>query len=80
MRDPAASRPGISLRHGHPLSGLSVDRARLEAACDRALAIGAVSCSSVNAILKAGLDEIQPAAEPVKPTSLHGNIRSGSYH
>jgi hypothetical protein len=42
--------------------------------------IGAVSYSSVNAILKAGLDKVQPATGPVKPTPAHGNIRGGSYY
>lgn len=53
---------------------------RLEAACDRALTIGAVSYSSVNAILKAGFDKIPPATKPAKPTPAHGNIRGGSYY
>lgn len=53
---------------------------RLEAACDRALVIGAVTYSSVNAILKAGLDKIQPTTGPLKPTPAHGNIRGGSYY
>ena len=52
----------------------------LEAACDRALVIGAVTYSSVNAILKAGLDKIQPTTGPLKPTPAHGNIRGGSYY
>lgn len=55
------------------------ERERLEAACDRALTIGAVSYSSVNAILKAGVDKIPPATRPAKPTPAHGNIRGGSY-
>ncbi|MER8767076.1 hypothetical protein [Mesorhizobium sp. M0968] len=31
-----------------------------------------------NAILKSGLDRVPPAAEPVKPTPSHTNIRGGS--
>jgi transposase len=53
---------------------------RLEAACDRALTIGAASYSSVNAILKAGLDKVRPTTGPVEPTPVHGNIRGGSYY
>ena len=36
------------------------ERDRLEAACERALAINAISYSSVSAILKSGLDRIEP--------------------
>ena len=53
---------------------------RLEAACGRALTIDAISYSSVNAILKSGLDRTSPAAEPVKPTPPHANIRGGTYY
>jgi transposase len=53
---------------------------RLEAACDRALTIGAASYSSVNAILKAGLDKVRPTTGPDEPTPVHGNIRGGSYY
>jgi len=53
---------------------------RLEAACDRALTINALSYSSVSTILKSGLDQAPPGAEPVKPTPVHGNIRGSSYY
>ena len=53
---------------------------RLEAACERALVINALTYSSVAAILKSGLDRVRPVAEPVKPTPRHGNIRGGSYY
>jgi transposase len=56
------------------------ERNRLEAACDRALAINAISYSSVSAILKSGLDRASPASEPVKATPLHANIRGGTYY
>lgn len=56
------------------------ERGRLEAACERALAINAISYSSVSAILKSGLDRISPAAEPVKATPAHANIRGGTYY
>lgn len=56
------------------------ERERLEAACERALAIQAISYSSVSAILKSGLDRTRPAAEPVKATPPHANIRGGTYY
>ncbi len=56
------------------------EQGRLEAACERALLINAVSYSSVSAILKSGLDRAKPAAEPVRPAPAHGNIRGGTYY
>lgn len=56
------------------------ERDRLEAACERALTINAISYSSVNAILKSGLDQARPADAPVKPTPSHANIRGGAYY
>ena len=56
------------------------ERERLEAACERALVIQAISYSSVSAILKSGLDRTRPAAEPVKATPPHANIRGGTYY
>jgi transposase len=56
------------------------ERDRVEAACERALLINAVSYSSVSAILKSGLDQTKPAAEPVRPTPAHGNIRGSTYY
>lgn len=53
---------------------------RLEAACERALAINAITYSSVTAILKSGLDRAKPAAEPAKPTPSHTNIRGSTYY
>ncbi|MGY4623849.1 transposase/DNA replication protein DnaC [Bradyrhizobium sp. USDA 4486] len=49
------------------------ERNRLEAACERALAINAINYSSVSAILKSGLDRASPAAEPIKATPSHAN-------
>jgi transposase len=46
------------------------ERDRLDAACERALVINAISFSSVSAILKSGLDRASPAAEPVKATPI----------
>ena len=56
------------------------ERNRLETACERALAINAISYSSVSAILKSGLDRASPAAEPVKAAPSHANIRGGAYY
>lgn len=56
---------------------------RLEAACARALAIGARSLKSIKSILKNGLDRhpIPNQEAPQVPTILHDNIRgSGYYH
>jgi transposase len=54
---------------------------RLEAACAKALAVGATSYRSVVSILKAGLDR-QPLAPPERDeVSLdHPNIRGPGYY
>lgn len=52
---------------------------RLEAACERALIINAITYSSVNSILKSGLDKAG-LADPGKPSPLHGNIRGSKYY
>ena len=63
--------------------GNDYGRERLEAACQRALAIGAPRYKSVPAILKAGLDR---AAPPASNTSLelslplHQNVRGSTYY
>ena len=55
-------------------------RDRLEAACERALAINAISYSSVSAILKSGLDRHSAPTEPVRASPPHANIRGGTYY
>lgn len=55
-------------------------RERLEAACEWALTINVLSYSSVNAILKSGLDWANPMAEPAKPAPAHKNIRGSAYY
>lgn len=57
------------------------DPMRLEAACDRAIAIGAPSCSSLKSILKHGLDKRQtvPAAQTSLPLE-HANVRGSVYY
>jgi transposase len=55
---------------------------RLEAACRRALALGAVSFKSVQSILKSGLDQ-QPLPATSTQEALpidHPNIRGGHYY
>jgi transposase len=55
---------------------------RLEAACRRALEIGAASYRSVRSILEAGLDRhLGQDAEPVAARPLvHENLRGASYY
>jgi transposase len=57
----------------------SYGRERLEAACSRALEIGARSYSSVNSILKNNLDRQRPATSADGPAIAHDNIRGPTY-
>ena len=54
---------------------------RLEAACARALRIGARSYRSVDSILRTGLDR-QPLPDAPASTEVrrHENVRGGSYY
>jgi transposase len=52
---------------------------RLEAACARALEIGAHSFTSVKSILKNDLDRRRPAAATDGPAIVHPNIRGPGY-
>jgi transposase len=54
---------------------------RLEAACERALAIGAHSYTSLASILKNGLDRQAPQ-EPrdISPLPAHPNLRGARYY
>ena len=52
---------------------------RLEAACGRALEIGAHSYSSVTSILKTNLDRQRPAVATDGPAITHDNIRGPRY-
>ena len=56
------------------------ERERVDAACERALAIGAISYSSVSAILKSNLDRTLAQTDPVTPTPPHGNVRGSTYY
>jgi transposase len=57
----------------------SYGRDRLEAACSRALQIGARSFTSVNSILKNNLDAKRPASAADGPVIAHNNIRGSRY-
>ena len=57
----------------------SYGRERLEAACNRALEIGARSYSSLNSILKNNLDRQQPETPADGPAITHDNIRGPNY-
>jgi hypothetical protein len=62
--------------------GKSYGAERLEAACRRALKIGACSYKSIESILKNELDQ-KPLPEPPKPSSppaSHANIRGPEYY
>ena len=52
---------------------------RLEAACARALDIGARSYTSVKSILQTNLDRQRPASTTDEPAIVHTNIRGPSY-
>ena len=51
----------------------------VEAACGRALEIGARSYSSVNSILKNNLDRRRPDTPADGPVITHDNIRGPTY-
>jgi transposase len=57
----------------------SYGRDRLEAACGRALEIGARSFTSVNSILKNNLEVKRPASAADEPAITHPNIRGPRY-
>jgi transposase len=54
---------------------------RLEAACRRALAVGALNYRSIESILKTGLDrQPLPAPAPERPARRHVNVRGATYY
>jgi transposase len=82
----------ILQKHRHPQHGFRsclgiislakrFDKARVEAACKRALAIGGVSFKSIKSILETGLDR-KPLPEPIiaNQTVTHENIRGTDYY
>jgi transposase len=62
--------------------GKSYGAERLEAACRRAVALGAFSYKSVESILKRGLDrQPLPGADADAPTPAHhANVRGPTYY
>jgi transposase len=79
-----ADRPHPEQGYRSAMGILSLARrygpARLDAACERALTINAITYSSVASILKSGLDRERPQAEQAVPTPAHANIRGGAYY
>lgn len=80
MRDRPHPEQGYRSAMGVLSLARRYEHVRLEAACDRALVINAVSYSSVKAILKTGLDKAGPIIVAAKPAPAHANIRGGSYY
>jgi transposase len=61
--------------------GKSYGRSRLEAACARALALGASSYRSIESILRQGLEQQPlPARNDSTPTIAHPNVRGRDYY
>jgi transposase len=54
--------------------------ARVEAACERAMAVGARSYRHVESILKHGLDQLTPTETAPQSRLHHANIRGRSYY
>jgi transposase len=89
-RNTAALVETIMRERSHPEQGFraavgiirlvkSYGRDRLEAACGRALEIGARSFTSVNSILKNNLEAKRPAPAADGPPIAHPNIRGSRY-
>jgi transposase len=57
----------------------NVGKARLEAACARALLTGAVSYRNVKSLLDKGLESVPVQAE-LPSLGGHGNVRGGDYY
>jgi transposase len=78
------SRPHPALGYRSCLGLLRLGKAhgpeRLEAACTRALVIGAASYKSVKSILKNGLDQEPVHSTPSQAPLLHDNIRGSAYY
>lgn len=63
--------------------GKAYDPERLEAACERALAIHSCGYKSIESILKHGLDRrplMTPSTSPESPPIEHPNIRGPRYY
>jgi transposase len=79
MRERAHPEQGFRASVGIVRLVKSYGRDRLEAACGRALDIGARSFTSVNSILKNNLDAKRPAPAADGSVIEHSNIRGQSY-
>jgi transposase len=79
MRERAHPEQGFRAAVGIIRLAESYGGKRLEAACRRALAIGARSFTSVNSILKNNLDANRPAPAADGPVIVHSNIRGRNY-
>ena len=77
------SHPEQGYRSCLGLLGLSKQygKDRLEAACQRALALSAPTRRSVLSILRRGLDQVAlPDPEPTQPLRTHENVRGAAYY
>jgi transposase len=79
LRERAHPEQGFRACVGIVRLAKSYGRERLEAACGRALEIGARSYSSVNSILKNNLDRRRPVMPADGPAIAHDNIRGPTY-
>jgi transposase len=79
LRERAHPEQGFRACIGILRHAKSFGAARLEAACERALDIGARSYSSVTSILKNNLDRRRPAPATDGPAITHANIRGPRY-
>lgn len=53
---------------------------RVEAACQRALGMGAYSYRSVKSMLSNGLDQVPPRRGLPAPGTSHENVRGAAYY
>lgn len=79
LREKAHPEQGFRATIGIIRHARSFGNARLEAACNRALEIGARSYTSVTSILKNNLDHVRPASATDGPAIVHANIRGPGY-
>lgn len=79
LRERAHPEQGFRACVGIVRLAKSYGHERLEAACGRALEIGARSYSSVNSILKNNLDRRRPVMPADGPAIAHDNIRGPTY-
>lgn len=80
MRNRPHPEQGFRTCVGILLLGKAYEDGRLEAACERALAIGTYTYASVASILKNGLDRHKPQAVAASAVTQHDNIRGPGYY